>query len=145
MTVAEKKKAFRQINEARARQFQQREASMMRMSEPVRTTARVVLLVACTSCATPAGRGAYDAFLDKIAVECKPLIIGSDNLTVAISTIGSAGTERDHYHDFLSATKALNYGNIPGAVYRNSLTAQLGRGPYNDQSFDCIVAHLPKS
>lgn len=118
---------------------------MMRMSEPVRATVGIVLLVACTSCATPVERAGYDAFLDKIAEECKPLIIGSDNLGAAISTNGSAGADSDHYHDFLGATKALYYGNVPGVVYRNSLTAQLGGGSYNDRSFDCIVAHLPKS
>jgi hypothetical protein len=118
---------------------------MMRMSKSVRTTARIVLVVACTSCATPVERAAYDAFLDKIAQECKPLVIGSDDLGTAIGTNGLAGADADHYHDFLSATKALYYGNIPGAVYRNSLTAQLGGGRYNDHSFDCIVAHLPKN
>ena len=118
---------------------------MMRTFKPVRTTAGIVLVVACTSCATPVERAAYDAFLDKIAQECKPLIIGSDNLGTAISTNGSGGADPDHYHDFLVATKALYYGNIPGPVYRNSLTGQLGGGRYNDRSFDCIVAHLPKN
>lgn len=115
------------------------------MPHPIRTTVKIVLAIVCTSCATPAERAGYDAFLDKIAQECKPLIIGSDNLGVAISNNGLAGADPDHYHDFLTATKALYYGNIPAAVYRNSLTGQLGGGRYNDHSFDCIVAHLSKN
>lgn len=104
---------------------------------------RILLIVACSSCATPVERAAYDAFLNKIAQDCQPLVIGSENIGQAL-VFNGVGADPDHYHDFLSATKGLYYGNIPAAVYRNSLTTQLGNGPHNDRAFDCIVEHLPK-
>jgi len=104
-----------------------------------------LLILACIGCASPAERDAYDAFLNRIAEDCKPLIIGSDNIGQALVFNGVGGASPDSYHDFLSATKALYYGNIPPAVYRTSLTSSLGGGRYNDRSFDCIIAHLPKN
>jgi hypothetical protein len=103
-----------------------------------------VLIAANVSCASQAQRAAYDGFLDQIAKECKPLIIGSDNFGLALMAQGT-GADPDNYTTFLSQTKALYNGSIPPAVYRNALTAFLGPGSYNDRSFDCIVAHLPKN
>src|SRR5574340_940108 len=100
-----------------------------------------LLVVVCAACASPAEKAANEAFLDKIAEDCKPLIIGSENIGQALIFNG-VGADPDKYHDFLSATKGLYYGNIPADVYRNSLTSQLGGGPHNDRSFNCIVAHL---
>ncbi len=109
-----------------------------------RNIGMALLAIVGVSCATPAEKAANEAFLDKIAEECKPLIIGSENLGQALNSNG-VGADPDKYHDFLTATKALYYGNIPPAVYRNSLTAQLGGGSYNEHSFNCIVSHLPKN
>jgi hypothetical protein len=119
---------------------------MMRPSQPILTKGVVTLLgLACVSCASGPERAGYEAFLNTIAEECKPLMIGSDNLGQAIIFNGVGGADPDHYHKFLSQTKGLYYGSTPPTIYRNSLTAVLGGGPYNDRSFECIVAHVPRS
>jgi hypothetical protein len=117
---------------------------MTKRSQLIAELGACLLALACVSCATPAERAGYDAFLDRIAQDCRPLVIGSENVGQALISNG-VGADPDHYGDFLSATKALYYGNIPADVYRTSITAQLGGGPNNDRSVDCIVAHLPKS
>ena len=85
---------------------------------------------------------AYNAFLERIANECKPLIIGSDNLGQAI-VFNGLGASPENYNNFLGKTSALYYGSISPQIYRESLTTFLGSGNYNQHSFDCIVAHLP--
>ena len=49
----------------------------------------------------------------------------------------------ENYNTVLGKTKALYGGAISPQVYRDSLTAFLGGGTYNQRSFDCIVARLP--
>jgi hypothetical protein len=103
----------------------------------------VVLVLTSASCATNAAKSAYNTFLEQIAQECKPLIIGSDNYTQAIIFNG-LGADPTNYNNFLSKTQALFNGGIPPDIYRSSLTAFIGTGTYNDHSFNCIIAHLPK-
>lgn len=102
------------------------------------------LALAGASCTTdPTEKAAYEAFLNQIARDCKPLIIGSENIGQAL-VFNGLGADPDHYNNFLGKTSALYNGAIPQKIYRQSLTAFLGAGTYNDRSFDCIVAHLPK-
>ena len=102
----------------------------------------VTAVVACLGCATHAGGDTYDAFLQRIAAECKPLIIGGDNMGEAI-TFNGVGAMPVNYTNFLTKTEALYRGGISPQVYRDSLTAFVGTGSYNARSFDCIIAHLP--
>jgi hypothetical protein len=107
------------------------------------------ILVAATlsmaACASDPGRAdGYNAFLDKIAAECKPLIIGSDNVGQAI-VFNGLGAVPENYNNFLGKTSALYTGTISSQLYRDSLTAFLGGGTYNQRSFDCIIAHLPSA
>jgi len=106
-----------------------------------------VVLVAATlamaACASnPAQVAGYDAFLNKIAAECRPLIIGSDDIGQAI-VFNGLGARPENYNNFLGRTSALYNGAIPAQVYRDSLTAFIGSGTNNQRSFDCIIAHLP--
>lgn len=98
-----------------------------------------VTIYACAS--NPGGDG-FDAFLQTIAADCKPLIIGSDNMGQAI-VFNGLGASPDNYTNFLTQTKALYAGSIPQQIYRNTLTSFVGAGSYNQRSFDCIQAHLP--
>jgi hypothetical protein len=102
-----------------------------------------LLVLTGTSCATKSAKSAYSTFLEQIAQECKPLIIGSDDYSQAIIFNGP-GADPDNYNNFLSKTQALFNGGIPPDIYRSSLTAFIGGGTYNDRSFNCIMAHLPK-
>jgi hypothetical protein len=99
----------------------------------------VVLQLGCASTATQSD---FQAFLQKIAVECKPLIIGSDDIGQAIIFNG-LGAVPEHYNNFLGQTSALFGGSITPDTYRASLDAFLGSGSYNRRSFDCIIGHLP--
>ena len=111
------------------------------------TNARGVRLVLAAmlvtgACASPNQGGGYNAFLTKIAADCKPLIIGSDDMGQAI-VFNGLGATQENYSNFLGKTSALYAGAISPQVYRESLDAFIGSGSYNQRSFDCIVAHLP--
>jgi hypothetical protein len=108
------------------------------------TVAAIALLLsAIAGCASGTPQAdAYNAFLERIANECKPLIIGSDNLGQAI-VFNGLGASPENYNNFLGKTAALYHGSISPQIYRESLTTFLGSGTYNQHSFDCIVAHLP--
>jgi hypothetical protein len=95
-------------------------------------------------CATPASGDSFDGFLRRIAAECKPLIIGSDDIGQAI-VFNGLGAAPDHYNIFIARTQSLYGGGISPQIYRESLTAFVGGGSYNARSFDCIVARLPPS
>jgi hypothetical protein len=113
----------------------------------VTTTLRVSLALSVFSlcgCATPASGDSFDAFLQRIAAECKPLIIGSDDIGQAI-VFNGLGAVPEHYNIFIARTQALYGGGISPQIYRESLTAFVGAGSYNARSFDCIVARLPSS
>ena len=99
-------------------------------------------VAACSSTATQ--QNDYNGFLQRIAADCKPLVIGSDNIGQAI-TFNGLGAKPENYNNFLSQTSALYNGSIPATAYRNSLNSFLGGGSANERSFDCIEAHLPKS
>ena len=103
----------------------------------------VAATLAMAACASDPGRAdGYNAFLDKIAAECKPLIIGGDDLGKAI-VFNGLGALPENYNNFIGKTRALYGGTISPQLYRDSLTAFLGGGTYNQRSFDCIVVHLP--
>ena len=95
-------------------------------------------------CATQGSGNGYNAFLQKIAADCKPLVIGSDDIGQAI-VFNGLGATLEHYNSFLAKTNALYNGGISQQIYRDSLTAFIGAGSYNNRSFDCIVGHLGSS
>ena len=101
----------------------------------------VIAVVASPGCATQGSGDGFSAFLQKIASDCKPLIIGSDDIGQAI-VFNGLGAMPEHFNSFLAKTDALYHGGISQQVYRDSLTAFVGTGSYNARSFDCIVAHL---
>jgi|SRR5450755_667373 hypothetical protein len=103
------------------------------------TAALALALVACAS--NPVNAPGYDGFLNTIAAECKPLVIGSDNLGQAI-VFNGVGADPENYTNFLGSTSALYSGSISPAMYQDTLTAFLGSGTANQRSFDCIFAHL---
>lgn len=112
-------------------------------SKPFIAGTVAALLTMLDACATGSGANdPYNAFLETIATQCKPLIIGGDNMGQAIMFNGLGATQ-EHYGSFLAQTSSLYRGAITPEVYRNALTSFVGSGTYNAQSFDCIVAHLP--
>ena len=110
----------------------------------VRAMVAALLALATASCASNSQESGFNSFLQTIAAECKPLIIGSDNIGQAI-VFNGLGAQPENYNNFLGQTKALYNGSIPATAYRNALNSFLGGGSSNNRSYDCIVAHLPKS
>jgi len=101
-----------------------------------------VLLPAVSGCAPDAmsnrQAGDFDAFLDRIARECRPLAIGRYQMSDLI--------ERDAINDdyiyFLDQTSRLYYGTIPPATYRTSIDAFF-LGGSSVVAVDCIISKLP--
>lgn len=116
---------------------------MMRTARPIPWLVVSLLALAAVACATSEEKAAYETFLNKIARDCNPLIIGSDNLGQAL-VFNGVGADPENYNNFLSKTASLYYGSIPPELYQKSLTAFIGSGSYNKRSFECIFAHLPK-
>jgi len=105
--------------------------------------ASLLVFAALAACSSGSGQGdPYNAFLERIASECKPLIIGSDDMGQAI-VFNGLGATQEHYNTFLGQTSALYHGSITPELYRANLTNFVGSGTYNARSFGCIVAHLP--
>jgi len=115
---------------------------------PVLRAAILVATIAMAACASNSGQADdFNAFLNRIAAECKPLVIGSDDIGQAI-VMGGLGAKPENYDNCLGRTSALYRGTIPSQLYRDSLTAFIGSGSgsdsYNQRSFDCIIARLPQ-
>jgi len=115
----------------------------MRSSRPLFRIALVLLVLGGFSCATPTEKANFNAFLEQIARDCNPLVIGPDNFSQAI-TFNGLGAEPENYNVFLSKTEALFNGGIPPDLYARSITSFIGSGTANDRSFRCIFDHLPK-
>jgi hypothetical protein len=116
----------------------------MPSSRTLASLVTILLVLMGVSCATNSPQNKdFSSFLSQIAQECKPLIIGSDNYTQAI-VFNGLGANPDNYNNFLGKTQVLYNGGISPEIYRSSLTAFIGAGTYNDRSFNCIFAHLPK-
>jgi hypothetical protein len=118
---------------------------MMFTTHPIPSIVASLLALAAVSCAFDSPQEtSYNAFLNRVAADCNPLIIGSDNIGQAIVYNG-LGANNNNYTTFLRATEALYEGSMSPAVYRKTLTDNLGGGTYNERSLNCIVAHLPEN
>ena len=117
-------------------------ATTIRKLCPTILTAATLALAACAS--SQGKEDGYNAFLNRIAAECKPLVIGSDDMGQAI-VFNGLGAIPENYNNFLGKTSALYNGTISPQLYRDSLTSFIGSGTSNQRSFDCIVAHLPQA
>jgi hypothetical protein len=116
---------------------------MMRTTPALPWIMAVVVGLAEVSCATSSKQDDFSVFLQRIAKDCKPLIIGSDDFSQAIIFNGQ-GAQEENYSNFLFKTRALYSGGISEDIYRQSLTAFIGSGTYNEHSFSCIIGHIPK-
>jgi hypothetical protein len=114
----------------------------MSTGKHMRRIAFALCVLAAGGCASAQGGSGFNNFLQAIAAECKPLIIGSENMGEAI-VFNGLGANPEHYNNFLAQTEALYNGGIPSQVYRSSMTSFIGAGSSNQRSFDCIEAHLP--
>ncbi len=82
----------------------------------------------------------FNAFLDTIAVQCKPLMIGSYDMTERLQRKGIYG---DDYNYFFDATSQLYYQRSTPADYRSAINGFFGAGATTNRGIDCIIANLP--
>jgi hypothetical protein len=82
----------------------------------------------------------FNAFLDTIAVECKPLMIGSYDMTERLQRKGIYG---DDFNYFFDATSQLYYQRKSPAEYRTAINGFFGAGATTNRGIDCIIANLP--
>ena len=80
----------------------------------------------------------YNAFLDQIARECKPLQIGRYQMSEMIQRNAMV----DDYVYFIDQTSRLYYGRIAQAAYRDSINAFF-QGGSTGVAIDCILSKLP--
>src|SRR5215471_20191196 len=111
-------------------------------AQPLSALIAVAGALTILACASPPQQDTYNAFLQRIAADCRPLIIGSDDIGQAI-VFNGVGALPENYNNFLGKTAALYAGSISRDLYVSSLTSFLGGGSYNARSFNCIFAHLP--
>jgi hypothetical protein len=95
------------------------------------------------SAAAPGPDAGYNAFLQQIAKDCKPLVIGNDDFGQAI-VFNGLGAESSHYGIFLDRTKALYNGGMSAKEFHDSYSLGADGGKYSDKAVQCIVAHVPK-
>ena len=100
------------------------------------------LIFAATSAA--AQDAGYNAFLQSIAADCKPLVIGNDNFGEAIIFNG-LGADSTHYSVFLSRTRSLYSGGLTPKEFHDSYALGESGGKFSDKAIECIIAHVPKS
>ena len=116
----------------------------MKAKQSFRLIALALFGVAITaSAAAPGPDAGYNAFLQQIAKECKPLVIGNDDFGQAIVFNGQ-GAESSHWGIFLDRTKALYSGGLSAKEFRDSYALGADGGKYSDKSIQCIIAHVPK-
>jgi hypothetical protein len=107
----------------------------------IRNVIAIVMVGFLSACASQPERDAgYDAFLQTLAKDCRPLVIGSDNFGQAIVFNGQ-GAQSDHYSMFLSTTRSLYSGGITGKEFYD---AYANSGVGSKAALDCVVAHAPK-
>jgi hypothetical protein len=82
----------------------------------------------------------YNAFLNKIATSCQPLMIGSRDMSYKI--LHNDSSDDSNYNYFLDLTSQLYYGKTSPEAYRSGISGFLGGGADTNRSLDCIMATL---
>ncbi len=104
----------------------------------------LVALAAFAGCAPEAVTNkqatGFNDYLNQIAVACKPLMIGSYDMTYRLQHPGVYG---DNYDYFFDVTSQLYYQRSTPADYRSAVNGSFGAGATTNRSIDCIIANLP--
>ena len=115
---------------------------------PASSSAACVLLlvlgIAGSGCApdsvTNVQATGYNAYLNTIATNCNPLMLGDADVS---EWIRYGGANDYNYSYFLDMTSRLYYGSISPGAYRDGVTGFFGPSTRNEASFACIFRNLP--
>ena len=104
-------------------------------------TAAIVALCGCApdSISNRQATG-FNAYLDQVAVQCKPLMVGSYDMTYRLTNKGIYG---DDFNYFFDLTSKLYYQRTTPEQYRSGINGFFGGGATTNGSIDCIIATLP--
>ena len=114
-------------------------------TSPLTQVALAVLgAMLATGCAPDSVRSVqatgFNAYIKQLPTSCKPLQIGSQDLSdqIAMNDMGS-----NDYNYFLDVTSKLYYNRMSQESYRQALVGFFGAGSYDNASFNCIFRTLP--
>lgn len=110
----------------------------------LRVVAGLVVAAAVAGCAPDAVSNRYatgfNAYLDQIAVACKPLMLGRYDMSYKM-------LQKDMYDDdlnyFMDLTSRLYYQTVSPDSYRSGINGFFGGGATTDRGISCIIANLP--
>ena len=116
--------------------------------QPMLNLGRAAMLLASATfavgCAPDSIRSAqatgFNAYIKQLPTSCRPLQIGSQDLTEQIMMNDMGNND---YNYFLDVTSKLYYNRMSQASYRQALVGFFGAGTSNDKSFECIFRTLP--
>jgi hypothetical protein len=104
----------------------------------------VAAIAALAACAPDAVTNRYatgfNAYIDQIASACKPLMVGSYDMTYQLQNKGLGDNQVNFFFD---VTSQLYYQRSTPADYRSAINGFFGGGSTTDRSIDCIIANLP--
>jgi len=104
-------------------------------------TAAVAVLCGCAPDAvTNRQATGFNEYLDQVAIQCKPLMIGRYDMTYRLT---NRGVYDDDFNYFFDLTSKLYYQRTSPAAYRSGINGFFGGGTTTDRSIDCIIATLP--
>ena len=82
----------------------------------------------------------FNAYINQIAAACKPLMVGSYDMTYQLQNKGLGDNQVNYFFD---VTSQLYYQRSTPADYRSAVNGFFGGGSTTDRSIDCIIANLP--
>ena len=104
----------------------------------------IAAIMAVTGCAPDAmtrkPAPEFNAYLDQIAVACKPLMLGRYDMSYRLQ-------QKDMYDDdanyFMDLTSRLFYQAVTPEAYESGINGFFGGGATTNRSIDCIIVNLP--
>ena len=113
-------------------------------TQPQRALLVIAASVALTGCAPDAMTRKpatdFNAYLDRIAVACKPMMLGKYDMSYRLQ-------QKDMYDDdanyFMDLTSRLFYQAVTPESYESGINGFFGGGATTNRSIDCIIVNLP--
>ena len=114
---------------------------LMKSRHALMAFAAMTALVACAPDAvTNREATGFNAYINQIASACKPLMVGSYDMTYQLQNKGLGDNQVNYFFD---VTSQLYYQRSTPADYRSAVNGFFGGGSTTDRSIDCIIANLP--
>lgn len=82
----------------------------------------------------------FNAYLDDVAEKCKPLMLGSYDMTWKLQHTGIYG---DDYNYFFDLASKLYYQRTGSDAFRTGINGFFGSDARTNASIDCMIANLP--